>query len=519
MVGPQKRVSKVRVMYKGMYLLLLASSVIYSFDYDVIVIGGGSAGIEVARIASDLDIKVAIIEKGQLGGSSIRYGDLPSKLLARLSALAYKVNSLSDIYSVSNRNEAHWSMKPNKNFFDYIKKRVQEVSGLRLDFLEKSNNVKVLYGVCSFIDSHTVRVGGKTYRGNHIIVATGSHPLVEEIDGIQELDSSRCCVADTFFDLEEIPRSVVIVGGGATGVEFATALNRLGCKVTLVMRHPMILPFCDFEVVNYLMQLMVEEGITLLCRHSVTSVEKTAKGIRARCLSMMGDALDVEAELIFVAAGRRPNLAHLNLDAAKVSYNSFGIKVDEYLRTTAENIYACGDAADSTNLKLTRLAYYHARTVMHNICKTSLFNPPHDVNYLNVSRVVYGCYTLAHAGLTEQDARRLYGNKIRIYKYPYQSIDKAYVEGTTKGMAKFICSYDGRLIGVHILGDFAEHLVDAMRIGASFDDKHTNGLDELRVSPSYFDLAAKAVYDAMSDVRIPWWRTQLRALGDWLHSF
>lgn len=420
---------------------------------DLAVIGGGAGGLVVASVASQLGLKVTLIERQSvLGGDCLHYGCVPSKALIH----AAKVAALM-------RRGAEFGLPAQAPEVDLgaVSDRIQEVIGRiqRHDDPERFRGYgcEVLLGEpANFVSPHELRVGKKTVHARRCVIATGSRPAIPPIPGLVE--AGYLTNLDVF-GLRTLPRRLVVLGGGPIGVELAQAFARLGSSVAIVERMPRLLPQEDAELTEVLRAGLASENIAVHISTNVERVDRNGSTKIVRC----GDASVLEADAVLVAAGRRPNLEGLGLEAAQVRYGPRGIEVDARLRSSRRHIYACGDVCGP--YAFTHTAEYQAGIVIAN----AVFRVPKSADYRVVPRVTFTDPELAQVGLTENEARAR-GINPEVLRFPFAGIDRALTEHEERGLVKLV-THRGKLLGASLLGPHAGELVHeialAMKTGAS----------------------------------------------------
>jgi len=243
---------------------------------------------------------------------------------------------------------------------------------------------------------------------------------------------------------------------------------------------------------------MEKAGVKIYCDMKATSVAKEGEKVVVSGYSRSGEEHTFEAEKVFVATGSAPNVEGMGLESIGVSISKWGIKTNSYLQTTVPHIFACGDVVGA--LTLSRVAYYHAKTVVLNLLKKA-YETPHKITYSSVGKVIFSIPVVAAAGMTEQEAFLHCKGKIKVYRCPYSSVEKACIDRCEDGLAKFICDQNGIVKGVHVLGMGAGEIVDAVEIGIPFSDLALEEMRKIRTSPSYYDVIAKMSYLCRNDLR------------------
>ncbi|MHC4474918.1 MAG: dihydrolipoyl dehydrogenase family protein [Planctomycetota bacterium] len=444
------------------------------FDYDIVVIGAGSAGLVACKLANGLGKRVALIEKRKIGGDCTWFGCIPSKTLIKSAYVAHQATRLQEFGLESKR--------PIELNTDKVMAHVRAVveadaAGHPAQSYE-AEGINVFFGGPQFLDNHRIQLGDKVVSSKKFIVGTGSRPLIPAIAG---LDRIPYLTNETVFDLEALPMSMLVLGAGPIGIELAAALNRLGVTVTVVLRSAQILKKEDRELADRLSQILATEGVTILTETRTLAFLQQDGRIVADIEGRQGKG-QIEAESVLVAVGRRPNLEDLALEKAGVEFNEQGIKVDKHLRTTAKNIYACGDVV--APYLFTHIAEYEAIVATTNAC---FGLPIKRTDYENVLWCTYTDPELAHAGLTEEQARQKYGDKIRIYHWEHKDVDRAKTDLAKNGISKFICDKKGRLLGIHILGHGAAELMHEAQLAKSLGLPFSKIASIVHAYPSYSD--------------------------------
>jgi pyruvate/2-oxoglutarate dehydrogenase complex dihydrolipoamide dehydrogenase (E3) component len=411
-------------------------------DYDIVVIGGGSAGLVVASASAQLQAKVALVESDRLGGECLFYGCVPSKSLIHASRTAYDVKHAS-------RFGVH-TAAPQIEFSEaigHVKKVVGKIEEYDSPERFEALGVEVIFGKGQFRDRNTFEVNGRTLKARAFVVATGSEPSRPPIEGLQE---AGYITNKQVFYLEEQPQSLVVIGAGPIGCEIGQAFHRLGTEVTLISSRDHIMPKEDPEAAAVVERQMVAEGIRILNNVRADRVEV----INGQKHVWAGDQ-KVVADQILLATGQRPNVGSLNLEAAEVAVGKSGIQVNDKLQSvTNSRIYACGDVIGG--YQFTHVASYEASVVIKN----ALFLPVNKAKYEVIPWATFTDPELARVGMTEQQARDRYGkDNIFVLKHDFEEVDRALSEGQPQGFAKFITKRNGEILGAHIVGPSAGEII------------------------------------------------------------
>ena len=416
-------------------------------DFDLAVIGGGAGGLVVAAGGARLGAKVALIEKDRLGGDCLWHGCVPSKTLLKSARVAHAIRH-ADRWGLSNAD-------PKPDLARVMAHVADVVAGIALhDTPERfrSLGVDVIQGSGRFVSPVAVEVDGRTISAKHFVLATGSRPAIPPIAGLAYVPY---LTNQTVFALREPVQHLVIVGAGPVGSEMAQAFRRLGSEVIVVDMANKILPREDADVAAVVQRQLETEGVRYRLGISVGGVmpgHPHGGRIRMTLRTANGAVEQLAASHLLLAAGRVPNIEGLGLDAAGVHVDNGRIVVDDVLTTTNPRVHVVGDVAGS--YPFTHVAEHHAGIVL----RQTLFR----MSWAKPSPVVPWCtYTdpeLARVGLSEADARRR-GIEHRIYRFPFNDVDRARAEGETEGFAKLVTDPRGRLLGAAIVGADAGELI------------------------------------------------------------
>ncbi|MEX2644293.1 MAG: FAD-dependent oxidoreductase [Acetobacterales bacterium] len=412
-------------------------------DTDICVIGAGSAGLSVAAGASQMGAATVLIERGKMGGDCLNYGCVPSKSLLAAAHLAAAPRE-AGAFGVELGEPAVG--------FEAVHRHVHRVIGAIAphDSVERFEGlgVTVIKGEARFTGPRSVRVGDSEIHARRLVVATGSQANVPPIPG---LPGVPYFTNETIFDNTACPRHLVIVGGGPIGVEMAQAHRLLGAEVTL-LQLGRILPKDDPELVDVVRRRLEADGVSI--REEVKVLRAESVGDQPAIVIESGQGEErIEGSHLLVAAGRRPNVANLDLEKAGIAFSEKGIEVDARLRTTNRKVFAIGDVSGGP--QFTHVAGYHAGIVIRN----ALFRLPAKADHGAVPWVTYTDPELAQVGMTEAAARAAGHEPLRILRWPFAENDRAQAERRTDGHVKVVVTTRGRILGAGIVGRNAGELI------------------------------------------------------------
>lgn len=414
-------------------------------DYDLMVIGGGSGGVRAARIASGHGARVAICEEHRYGGTCVIRGCVPKKLMVYAShfsedfedSAAYGWSGLSPRFD--------W-----KTLIQNKDKEIDRLNGIYINLLEKAG-VDVMNGTGVLLDEHRVQVGEKIIRAEKILIATGGTPFFPELPGIEAAISSN-----EVFYLPELPRRIMVVGGGYIAVEFAGIFNGIGSETTQVYRGEQILRGFDNDVRNHLATEIQKKGVNLIVGTNVTAIETLPGGEKKVQLS---DGSEQIVDVVLYATGRKPQTEALNLAAAGVELGRKGqIAVDEFSRTNVPSIFAVGDVTD--RIALTPVATMEG----HCFADTEFGDNPRSPDHDDVASAVFSQPSIASVGLSEEQAREKF-DSVDVYRSEFKTLKHTITENSERTLMKLMvdaCS--DRVIGVHMVGPDAAEIMQGIAI-------------------------------------------------------
>lgn len=450
------------------------------YDYDVIIIGGGSGGLAASGIAKGMGKKTAIVEKNKLGGDCTWYGCVPSKALIKSAQLAHLIQTAGD-YGIHMNHNGKYNTR---HVMSHVRNVIRKIYEAENQEAMERKGIRVFLGTPRFLNPHEIKVNGTSVSAEKFIISTGSHPIIPSIEG---LETVLFLTNENLFDLEELPETMLILGGGPIGVEMAAALNRLGVKINLIESADRILKRDDPELTTLLMAQLQKEGIDVLTKHRAVQFKKTAEVIEATLRDNEGKTKTMRTDSLLVAVGRQPNVDGMDLEKAGVVYSSSGIRVNNKLQTSARNIYAIGDVLGG--YQFSHIAEYQATVAVRN----GLLPLPvkKKIDYKNVVWCTFTDPELAHAGLTEPQARERFGDRIRIYRHHYAAADRPRTDLCETGVSKFITNRKGKLLGIHILGHRAAALLHEAQLAKYLGVKFARISGMIHIYPTYGELVKR----------------------------
>jgi mercuric reductase len=429
--------------------------------YDLIVIGAGSAARSGAeKAAKEYGARVAMIESTRWGGSCPNVACRPTKAYLVAAELTHDIDTLAAKLGIE--------VGPAKADLARIKARKDAIRSTQEQWVERLKNAgyDIHDGVASFEDARTVRVGDDRLTADKILVATGSRTAVPPIDGIDEIDWLDHVSA---LDLTELPESLLVVGGGAVGLEFAQAFSRFGSKVTIVDVVDRIAFRDDRDAAAEVAGALEDEGIEIVLNTAVASVRRDGDEVVATLEPREdGDGHEVRVSRVLLAAGRAPNVEELELERAGIERTKTGIAVDNHLRTTADGIWAAGDVTGLA--QFTPVAQYQARLAAEDMFTD---NAP-EADYSILPTAIFTDPELAGVGSTEEDAREA-GLDIEVVTHEIGSVTRAQYTDEKRGIYKLVFEpATRRVVGIHIVNrtasDIVQALAVALKMGVTIDD-------------------------------------------------
>ncbi|MFN8477739.1 MAG: dihydrolipoyl dehydrogenase [Kouleothrix sp.] len=455
-------------------------------QYDVVVIGAGPGGYVAAIRSAQLGLKTAIVEREYWGGVCLNIGCIPTKALLHSADLLEEARDSKQFGIVIPQVDVDWG-----GVMKYKEKVVKQMTG-GVNFLMKKNKIDTYNGSAKFVDRTTISVtssDGKESRvtAKNIIIATGSQPrALPPIGGV--FDEDRIISSTGALALSAVPKSIIIVGAGAIGVEFASAFRAFGAQVTIIEALPRLVPVEDEEISAELARAFNKRGIKVFTGAKLTKIDKGDGQVTATFTDADGKEQQLTAERLLLGIGRAPNTKDLGLEAAGVELDQRGfVKVDEFLKTNVPGIYAIGDVAVTTPW-LAHKASAEGIMVAEEIAGHTV----QPINYRKVPGCTYSNPEIASVGLTEAQAREQ-GYDVKIGKFPFSANGKATILGQRNGFIKIVAEkkYD-EVLGVHIIGPHATELIAEGGVALSHEATAESLMRTIHAHPTLYEALGEA---------------------------
>ncbi|MGD1857446.1 MAG: dihydrolipoyl dehydrogenase family protein [Leptolyngbyaceae cyanobacterium] len=422
-----------------------------TYDYDLVVIGAGSGGLAAARQAAKLGKRVAIAEKADIGGTCVNRGCIPTKLMIYAAEFSKQQKIAGSYGWVNPEGLFDWP--------DFKQSMDDYIGSLRQTQTENLEGIEILRGEATFVDAHTLKIDKKTITTEFVLIAVGSRPLMPDIPGIEHALTSR-----DIFQLETLPESFLIVGGGYIGVEFSQVLSSFGCRVTLVDSNPNVLNTFDKDIQERVKQILVNDRVRVVDGARLKEIEEGTGTL----IATLDNGWSLKAQKIFCALGRKANIDTLNLDAVGVTRKENKIVVDAQGQTQESNIFAVGDCTD--RMLLTPVAKAEAAVAV----KAMFSDKKPQVDYFWIPSAVFMHPEVATVGLNEDDARQQH-DSIETHCSEFTPLKYAMTSESPDAFIKLILQQKSqKIIGIHLIApravDIVQSLVPALEKGLTKDE-------------------------------------------------
>ncbi len=446
-----------------------------AYEYDIMVIGGGPGGYVAAIKAAREGRKVCIAERAHFGGVCLNEGCIPTKTLIKTANILHDIKE-ADSFGIEGVNPAAVSVSMAK-----LQKRKQSVvrklvGGVKA--LLRGNKVTVLEGSASFVDAHTVEVNGTKATFEACIIATGSSVMMPSF--IKQEGGNRLLTSREALDIDAVPSSIAIIGGGVIGVEFAYLFNKLGSKVTVLELMENILPMVDEEVSAMARKRLEKDGVTFHMGAKVHTVRDNAV-----LFEKGGRQESVKADCVLMAVGRVANTDGLKARELGLEFEKAAIRTDDSLRTNIPNIYAIGDV--NGKVMLAHTASHEGIVAVDAIC-----GKPAHMDYAKIPSCIYLDPEIACIGLTEKQARDQ-GRQVKIGKFPMAANGKSLVEGDTEGVAKVVVDAElGEILGVHLYGKHTTDMIAEIAVAMTLEATAEEIIHSIHPHPTVSEVIPEA---------------------------
>ena len=417
-----------------------------TYDFDLFVIGAGSGGVRAARFAAGYGARVAVAESRYLGGTCVNVGCVPKKLLVYGAHFAEDFEQAQGFGWSLGEARFDWpTLIANKN------REIARLNGIYRNLLLGSG-VTLLEGHARLLDEHSVEFGGQRYSAKHILLATGGWPHIPEIPGREHAIGSN----EAFF-LEQLPKRVLVVGGGYIAVEFASIFHGLGAETSLLYRRELFLRGFDGAVRTHLRDELSKRGLDLQFNCDIERIDKQVDG---SLLATLQDGRRLATDCVFYATGRRPMLDNLGLENTGVELDERGfIKVDEQFQTSAPSILAIGDVIG--RVQLTPVALAEGMAVARRLFKPEEYRP---VDYQSIPTAVFSLPNIGTVGLSEEQAKAA-GHKVTVYESRFRPMKLTLTECQERTLMKLVVDADSdRVLGCHMVGPEAGEIIQGLAV-------------------------------------------------------
>lgn len=452
--------------------------------YDVIVLGSGPGGYVTAIRASQLGFKVAIVEKESLGGVCLNWGCIPTKALLK-SAQVFEYLQHAEDYGLTVK-------EADKDFTKVVARSRNVADGMSkgVQFLMKKNKIDVINGFGKLKPGKKVDVDGKEYSADHIIIATGARS--RELPSLPQ-DGKKVIGYRQAMTLEKQPKSMIIVGSGAIGVEFASFYHAMGTEVTVVEFLPNIVPIEDEEVSKQFERSYKKRGIKIMTNSAVEKVEHTKTGVKAFVKTSKGEEI-LEADIVLSAVGIKTNIENIGLEEVGIVIDKDKIMVNDWYQTNIPGYYAIGDVTPGPALA-------HVASAEGILCVEKMAGQHVEkLDYSNIPGCTYASPEIASVGMTEKQAKEA-GYDIKVGKFPFSASGKASAAGTKEGFVKVIFDAKyGEWLGCHMIGAGVTDMIAEAVLGRKLETTGHEVLKTIHPHPTMSEAVMEAVADAYGEV-------------------
>ena len=449
--------------------------------YDLIAIGGGSGGLAVAKQAAAYGKKVAIIEASRLGGTCVNNGCVPKKVMWYAANIAHAVDDADAFGIPVQRGQIDWPK--------LVTAREQYIGNINRywnNYIDGSGIVRI-DGHASFVNADTIKVNGEYYTADHIVIATGGQPIVPPLPGAE-----LGITSDGFFQLQQQPQRVAVIGGGYIAIELSGVLASLGSQVSVIALEDRLMERFDPMISDVVEQEMRRQGVQVYTGFRATGLSQTAEGIFVRG----GDKSIAAFDSVIWAIGRRPNTASLALEAAGVNMLPNGVvPVDDYENTNVNGIYAIGDITGK--VPLTPVAIAAGRKLADRLFGNK---PNSKVDYDNIPSVVFAHPPIGTVGITEAEARQQYDGDVTVYQTEFTPMRHALSEHRQVTAMKLVCTgADEKIVGIHMIGEGVDEMLQGFAVAVKMGARKADLDNTIAIHPG----SAEELVTMKHPVRIP----------------
>lgn len=452
--------------------------------YDVIVLGSGPGGYVTAIRASQLGLKTAVVEKESLGGVCLNWGCIPTKALLKSAQVFEYLNHAED-YGLK-------ATGVDKDFQAVVKRSRGVAEGMSkgVQFLMKKNKIDVINGYGKIKSGKKVDVEGKEYSADHIIIATGARS--RELPSLPQ-DGESVIGYRKAMTLEKQPKSMIVVGSGAIGVEFASFYNAMGTEVTIVEYMPNVVPVEDEDVSKQFERSLKKAGVKIMTNASVENVEKTKGGVKATVKTSKGEET-LEADIVLSAVGIKTNIENIGLEDVGIVTDKDKIIVNDWYQTNMPGYYAIGDVTKGP--ALAHVASAEGITCVEKIAGMYV----EKIDYGNIPGCTYASPEIASVGMTEKQAKEA-GYELKVGKFPFSASGKASASGAKDGFVKVIFDAKyGEWLGCHMIGAGVTDMIAEAVLGRKLETTGHEVLKTIHPHPTMSEAVMEAVADAYDEV-------------------
>jgi dihydrolipoamide dehydrogenase len=446
-------------------------------SFDIVIVGGGPGGYVAAIKAGQLGYKVAVIERENVGGVCLNWGCIPTKTLLKSAKVFEQFKHAKD-YGIDVKQDSF-----SANFPDMIKRKDSVVRRLTggVAALLKKNGATLIKGFGEVVDATHVKVGEELIEAKFIILATGASVIMPPIPGLQEgFDAGFVLTSKEILDLKALPSSLLIVGGGVIGLEFATIFSSLGTKVTVIEKQPTLLTSVDEEIRGLFFKKITKDGVSIFTNATVTSI-----GQGTVTYELDGKTTEVKVDKVLMAVGMKPNtksFASLNLAMEKA-----GVQVNERMQTSVSNVYAIGDVTGKFMLA-------HVASHAGLVAIDHIHGGDATMDYRAIPNGIYTFPEIAMVGLTEQDAKAQ-GIDYKVSTFPVMANGKAMGENEKDGLVKIIVSKPyNEIIGVHIMASAATEMISEATLAINLEATAEELVHTIHPHPTLAEMMMEAAH-------------------------